>query len=599
MRKITNYFEEETKAPERKEKTPRNKKNADKKPGNKKVIVIIIAVIAALLVAAGIYFALDAAGITPASKRRAYMEAINTSDTFLKGVEVDGVDISGLTVEEAAARIEQAHAEDPFEEVRFVLSLPENAKAIKDAADIAREEAAKELEETLKETEEANEGNPIVEEGEIVEEEPAPEAEPVDPYADIELEKDTEDNYIITKKDVTMTFNTMEVLEEALNLAKNIEKYDDMVAEVENIAATGRKFETEYTVDTAAAERMIEAIAADCKTEPIDASFKFNIEAFTVEDDKKDENAPEPEKIIYIDELRGMEIDVDMLKMLVADKASVYDFSGIEMPFKEIQADVTIEEIKGQVSLRGTATTEFKKSSSNRIHNVTKAANLVNGIVVQPGETFSTNDALGVRLEKNGWKMAGALQGGQVDVQQAGGGVCQLATTMYNAVVKGDLEIVYRQEHSEKSNYVDGGLDATINSVGNIIDFKWKNNTDSPIIIVAYTTPSKQLTVDIYGAPFSGEYDEIRLSSKLLETIVPTTDIVYQEDPTLAPGQTKEKVKRRNGSKWVSYKHYYKDGVEIKDPEILDYSSYRTYAGVTLVGPGTPGVVIAPAAPAA
>ena len=88
----------------------------------------------------------------------------------------------------------------------------------------------------------------------------------------------------------------------------------------------------------------------------------------------------------------------------------------------------------------------------------------------------SCNDLLGPRYEKYGWQMAPAvIEGGAATEDQPGGGVCQVSTTMYNAVLMGDYQIVYRQAHSSRLSYVKGGLDATINT--GTIDFKWSNNT--------------------------------------------------------------------------------------------------------------------------
>ena len=167
---------------------------------------------------------------------------------------------------------------------------------------------------------------------------------------------------------------------------------------------------------------------------------------------------------------------------------------------------------------------------------------------------------------------------------QAGGGVCQLSSTLYNAVVKADLEVVYRRNHSMPVSYISKGLDATINSVGNIIDFKFKNNTGSDLVIFAWTS-GKSVCFKIIRCAFNTtEYDEIRLSAEKVSTVYPDGEMVVTLDPTLAPGTEVIDVPTSNGSVYQSYKHYYKNGQKVRT-EKLAQSTYRAFAGSKRVGP--------------
>jgi len=261
----------------------------------------------------------------------------------------------------------------------------------------------------------------------------------------------------------------------------------------------------------------------------------------------------------------------------------------INIPILEVQPALTAAELQGQYVRRNTVTwTDFSSSPSARKYNVRKGADLINGTVLKPGEVFSTNDVLGVRSAGNGWKEANAYESGTV-VPQYGGGVCQLSTTLYNAVVKADLEIVFRRNHSMPVTYIKEGLDATINSVGNIIDFQFKNNTLGDIIVIAYTTSNNRLYFEIWGLPFATtEYDEIRLTSELVSTTSPSGEPVQLIVPvgTEKPDGTLMKegdagiiiVAPRKGYVYQSYKNYYKNGTLVKK-EKLAVSTYKAFQG--------------------
>ncbi|MBQ9942026.1 MAG: VanW family protein, partial [Christensenellaceae bacterium] len=246
--------------------------------------------------------------------------------------------------------------------------------------------------------------------------------------------------------------------------------------------------------------------------------------------------------------------------------------------------EVTTEELKEKMVLRASFDTSFSTSTANRKHNVKKAAGLLNGTVLKPGEEFSMNGVLGTRTYAAGWKAAPAIVKGGGDTElQAGGGVCQVSTTLYNAVLMADLEITDRRGHSSRVSYVDGGLDATINSTGNIIDFKFKNNTASDILIVSYTKDNRVYT-EVYGEPFSGDFDEIRLSSKRIGTVQPVGEGKITVDPTKKPGYEEIVIERKTGTRWQSYKHYYKDGKLVRT-ENIDVTTYKAHAGEKIVGP--------------
>ena len=152
-----------------------------------------------------------------------------------------------------------------------------------------------------------------------------------------------------------------------------------------------------------------------------------------------------------------------------------------------------------------------------------------------------------------------------------------MATTLYNAVLKADLPIVSRQPHSIHVLYVDGGLDATVNTGS--IDFLFKNNTNDPVYIFSWVNDSNQTVhFELYGARSSGDYDEVRLVSKKIKTLVPSKAMKVTTDKSLNPGSSNVIVQRRNGAVYEAFKIYYKNGKEVKRVSI-GTSVYRAYAG--------------------
>ena len=384
--------------------------------------------------------------------------------------------------------------------------------------------------------------------------------------------------YSIDLNQLRSSHNLDDVLLEAYGLGKSGD-YETMKAVADDVKANGRSFSVNASYDATALSAQVAQLAVQIDTPPVDASVaSVNTEERTIE---------------FNDAIIGVTVQQDALLKAITDALNSGQTAPVEIPVLETQPVITKEDLAARYVKRASATTNFSDSTSDRKYNVRKGAGMINGTVLKPGEVFSTNDALGTRTTSNGWKTANAYESGAV-VPQAGGGVCQLSSTLYNAAVKADLEIVFRRNHSMPVSYVDRGLDATINSVGNIIDFKFKNNTDSDIVIFGYTTNNKTLSFEIWGVPFAtDEYDEIKLSSEMTSKNSPSGDPVELEMPEgtekpdgtlLAAGERYTAVSPRTGYQYQSYKNYYKNGVLVRS-EKLATSTYKSYVGEIWVAP--------------
>lgn len=341
---------------------------------------------------------------------------------------------------------------------------------------------------------------------------------------------------------------------------------ESVLSEAADIRMNGRNFPITFSTDDSGIEAAVNALA-DTLDIPVE-----NAAIGTIDKEKHE--------VTFVPGTEGLSIDRTELAARIrnAYAGSIPSGTSIEIPYTLIPTSGDVAE-----PIFTTMETSLKGSSSNRIFNVTKGADIINGTVLKPGQTFSANDTLGIRTTANGWKMAHAYVGGTTE-EQAGGGVCQLSSTLYNAAVMADLEIVFRRNHSMFVSYVARGLDATINSVGNMIDFKMRNNTDSDVIIFSWVS-GKTLTMKVYRCPFdTDEWDEIRLTSEKVKTIQPSGDWEITVDKTKDPGFEEILQERRNGELWQSYKNYYKDGKKVKT-EKLDSSTYSAFAGKKIVGP--------------
>ncbi|MDO4189199.1 MAG: VanW family protein [Lachnospiraceae bacterium] len=154
------------------------------------------------------------------------------------------------------------------------------------------------------------------------------------------------------------------------------------------------------------------------------------------------------------------------------------------------------EALSQMTDILGSYTTSFKSSSADRTGNVRTGCKHINGTILYPGEQFSAYGTVSPFTEDNGYFMAGSYLNGMV-VESLGGGICQVSSTLYNAVIRAELQVDERSPHSMVVTYVDLSSDAAI--AGTYKDFKFTNNTEYPIYIEGYTTEDKKITFNIYG----------------------------------------------------------------------------------------------------
>lgn len=202
------------------------------------------------------------------------------------------------------------------------------------------------------------------------------------------------------------------------------------------------------------------------------------------------------ERFAYTEEQVGLQINPEGLAQKIKEHVEDQSSGYLDLDYTETLPKITVEELRKNMTLRSAYTTTVSGATGRR-KNVALAANKINGKKVMPGEEFNIEQELGPRTAANGWSIGGEFVNGEL-VNGYGGGICQASSTLFNAVIRADLEVVKRSNHSQSVGYVTLGFDATISSGGPY--FIWKNNTNYPIYIFASGGMSK-LTIELYGAP--------------------------------------------------------------------------------------------------
>ena len=254
-----------------------------------------------------------------------------------------------------------------------------------------------------------------------------------------------------------------------------------------------------------------------------------------------------------------------------------------------------IDDLKAATSFIASYTTKFSarrddEVKQNRKFNIQKAADIINGNTIQPGEEWSFNTVVGPRTYELGWKGANGISGGKEYTIQAGGGICQVSTTLYNALLCANMEIVDRRAHTIPSDYVPVGLDATVDTRG--IDFVWKNNTDMPAYIFAKvenvegSSSRNTITVYVYGKPLP-EGVTYKSRNEITEERSRQDEAIYTNDASIPTGYQLERVQGHKYYVAEAYQDKYVDG-KLAESKLLYTDKYKGNPPEVSIGTGAP-----------
>ena len=352
-------------------------------------------------------------------------------------------------------------------------------------------------------------------------------------------------------KDIDFSYNYENLVNEAFNIGRSGSD-DERIETLKNLIKNPKKFDVKSTFDLSKLNSIITEVSEKINSEPIDEKFSFSEGKISVVDGKVGLKV-ESEKIL--DNFNTVPVKFDL------------EIPTIVTEYKKIDKTL-LSSIKGVI---GEATTKFD-NQPNRNNNIKISANKINEFVVNPGETFSFSKELGEVSKNTGYKPAGTFINSKI-VDSIGGGICQVSSTLYQALVKSDLKIVERNQHSMRVPYCTIGLDAMYYEGSS--DLKFQNTFDFPIVITSYVS-NGEITFRILGDTDKKNYD-----IKLFTTDVSRIPMPIEEvpDPSLPEGKKVVVEKGFPGYRGSSYKQ---KGNE--KAELLNSDYYKPKKQIVKVG---------------
>lgn len=339
---------------------------------------------------------------------------------------------------------------------------------------------------------------------------------------------------------------------------------------IKKIKEEGYKVTIPYTYVLGGIDEKLESVAMDINVEPKDAVVHFD---------------PSSKEIFeYEEEQIGKEVDLEKLKQDINTAFQTSLQVVVDIPVIESGPDVTVESLKKDISLRSTFETSIATSKADRKHNVKRALNSFNGMVIQAGEEVSFNTITGSRTAENGYKKANVILNG-VYVEGTGGGVCQASTTLYNALILADLEILEVNPHSLPPSYVPLAFDAMVSE--GYSDLIFKNNTDKPIYIRTYGD-DKTVGVEIYGNPFP-EGLKIERKAEFVGVLNHPGDRIVKDiekqyaDKVTYEGEYLRLKYPQEGYHSKAYLQYYMNG-ELVEEKLIRDEKYLPQEGIIIEG---------------
>ncbi len=481
-----------------------------------------------------------------------------TNSKIIKGIQIDGIDVSGLTKEEACQILNEKVKER--QQGTITLKYKEYTKELPLEQLEIKADVEKTVEEAVKKGREGNifKNNFTVLKRKFKKE-----------NIDLEIEIN-EENLAKILSDTSLELPgvvqeyaySIEEAELIITKGKDgiILNDEKMTKEIkESITNVSQAFPKERTIDIKeqkAKEIDIDDIYNKVHAEPQDAYI-----------------VDEPFQVVVDKDGIDFAISMEEAKNLLKEEKEEYI-----IPLKVTKAGITVADLGSRAfpDVLATFTTRYDAGNLNRSTNLAIACKKINNYVLQPGETFSYNQTVGKRSIENGFREAHIFTSSGVE-DGLGGGICQISSTLYNTVVLANLDIVERHNHSYGAGYVDPGRDATV-SYGSL-DFKFKNPRKYPIKITAYINGGVA-TVSISGIK---EENEPRVSIVATTTATIPCPVNTIEDPTMEEGKQVVTTAGMNGYRSVAYKYlYYPDGRVEKIQ--LSTDTYATITKVVKVG---------------
>jgi vancomycin resistance protein YoaR len=378
--------------------------------------------------------------------------------------------------------------------------------------------------------------------------------------------------WTFTASDLGISTSLNEALKEAMSSGRSGTLLENTNMQ-KQIKENGLDIKVRLEPDDAKIEQLLSAISLEINQEPV--------EPCAVPDTSGTEPA-----FSFVEGSDGHVLNKEAVSEEIRQSIENGDYGRTIQPALELVSPTrTMDWVKENTKQIAVFSTSFEGRTlgkEDRVRNIEKASDILNGMKLEPGQEISFNEYVGPRTEKGGWALAPGIVNGNTYVLQAGGGICQVSTTIYNTLLRcgPGIEITDRKKHSWPSSYVPEGLDATVSTDGP--DLAFKNNTEAPIFIFTYPIDHK-MTVYVYGAPLpDGVTYEVR--SEILERTEPPEPQIIEE-PLWPAGYSEDVRKSHKGCVAVAYRDKLVNGQVVETVELYT-DTYRAVQGQKKVGTG-------------
>ncbi len=319
-------------------------------------------------------------------------------------------------------------------------------------------------------------------------------------------------------------------------------------------------------------DKKIDTIASEIETEPVNSTATFNSNSGS---------------FIITESKCGKKVDREKLLNDINSCLQKSTDASLEISTIKVEPTLTETQIKKATTLQASFTTSYASSNADRKNNIKLASSELNGIMIEPDEEFSFNNIIGKRTAERGYKEANIIKDGSF-VKGLGGGICQVSTTLYNALILANIDVTEAHPHSLPVSYVEPAMDAMV-SWGNA-DLKFKNNTNLPIFIVS-TANGKDLTFKIYGNTKKSN-EKIKTTSEIIKTIPRKKDKIIPDtlglygDKIMFKGEYHRVKYGKDGYEAKAYKETYLDG-KLQNKKLIRHATYNAQQGIVYEGVDT------------
>lgn len=383
---------------------------------------------------------------------------------------------------------------------------------------------------------------------------------------------DGKNKITISAKDINFGYNQELLAYQAISLGRSKDFFSNLSL-ILQAYMSGVTLPASYHYSEDKLLKTLDPIIKGDYVPPVDALFQFeNGKVITFK-------ASEDGQEVDIKDLKN-QLEAKTLTIISSNKPRTFT---IPLSIKVLKPEITTDKANnlGIQELVGEGSSLFQHSIPNRIFNITLASTRLNGILIPPNQVFSFNKALGDVSSFTGYQQAYVIQNGRT-VLGDGGGVCQVSTTLFRAVLNAGLPILERNAHAYRVGYYEQdsppGLDATV--YGPSVDFKFKNDTQNYILIQTSVDPNfLKLTFRLYGKK-DGRISVVK--PPIITSKSPAPPTVYQDDPTLPKGVEKQVDFSAPGASVFFTREVTKNGKTIISDKFI--SNYRPWATVFLRG---------------